>query len=167
MEQFYRQSLEISRQIGDKAGEGGSLNSLGNVYRSLGEYAQAEQFYRQSLEISRQLGDKAGEGMALNNLGNVYYSLGEYAQAEQFYRQSLEISRQIGDKGGKATPQQPRKCLLFSGRVRPSGAILPPILRNIPATRRQSGGRHTLNNLGIVYSIWESTPKRSNSTANP
>ncbi len=143
-EQFFRQSLEIRRQLGDKAGEGSTLNGLGSVYSLLGEYAQAEQFFRQSLEIRRQLGDKAGEGSTLNGLGSVYSLLGEYAQAEQFFRQSLEIYRQLGDKAGEGnTLNNLGNIYSLLGRVRPSGAILPPIFRNIPTTQGQSRGKQS------------------------
>lgn len=35
--QSWEQALEIYRQLGDKAGEGRTLNNLGTVYNSLGE----------------------------------------------------------------------------------------------------------------------------------
>ncbi len=100
---------------------------LGNVYQSLGEYAQAEQYYLQSLEIKRQIGDKAGEGNSLNNLGIVYENLGEYAQAEQYYRQSLGRVGFSGTKRGRQNPQKPGRSLPESGRIRPSRAKLPSI----------------------------------------
>jgi tetratricopeptide (TPR) repeat protein len=59
--EFHQQSLEITRQIGDRGGEASSYNNLGSVYDSLGEYQQAIEFHQQSLEITRQIGDRGGE----------------------------------------------------------------------------------------------------------
>jgi tetratricopeptide (TPR) repeat protein len=79
-----------------------SLTSLGNVYKSLGEYQKAIEFHQQSLAIDREIGDRGGEGKSYNNLGNVYDSLGEYQKAIEFHQQSLAIDREIGDRGGEA-----------------------------------------------------------------
>ncbi|MGI2909842.1 tetratricopeptide repeat protein, partial [Tolypothrix sp. VBCCA 56010] len=54
--EFLQQSLEISREIGDRNGEGASLGNLGNAYNSLGQYQRAIEFLQQSLEISREIG---------------------------------------------------------------------------------------------------------------
>ncbi|MCL6753132.1 tetratricopeptide repeat protein, partial [Nostoc sp. CCCryo 231-06] len=51
---FHQQSLEISREIGDRNSEGKSLANLGNAYNSLGQYQRAIDFHQQSLEISRE-----------------------------------------------------------------------------------------------------------------
>ncbi|QFS48567.1 tetratricopeptide repeat protein [Nostoc sphaeroides] len=99
--EFYQQSLEISREIGDRNGEGSSLGNLGIAYNSLGEYQRAIEFHQQSLEIFREIGDRNGEGSSFNNLGNAYKSLGEYQRAIEFHQQSLEISREIGDRNGE------------------------------------------------------------------
>ncbi|MEH2141859.1 tetratricopeptide repeat protein [Nostoc sp.] len=101
--EFFQQSLDISREIGDRNGEGISLIGLGNAYYSLGQYQQAIEFYQQSLEISREIGGRNGEGNSLNNLGNAYNSLGEYQRAIEFLQQSLDISREIGDRNGKGS----------------------------------------------------------------
>ncbi|MEH1895396.1 MAG: tetratricopeptide repeat protein, partial [Nostoc sp.] len=111
--EFYQQSLEISREIGDspeerlrqRNGEGSSLINLGCAYNSLGQYQQAIEFLQQSLEISREIGDspeerlrqRNGEGISLIGLGNAYNLLGQYQRAIEFLQQSLEISREIGD----------------------------------------------------------------------
>jgi CHAT domain-containing protein/tetratricopeptide (TPR) repeat protein len=72
-----------------------SLNNLAELYRSMGDYAQAEPLYRQASEIWRVA---LGEGhpdfaASLNNLAALYQSMGDYAQAEPLYRQALEIRR--------------------------------------------------------------------------
>ena len=65
----YEQSLEICRSVGDRHGEGQTLNNLGAVYESQGRWEEAIAQYEQNLEICRSLGDRHGEGKTLNNLG--------------------------------------------------------------------------------------------------
>ena len=67
--------LEISREIGDRLGEGTSLGNLGIAYYSLGEYRKAIEYHEQHLEISREIGDRLGEGNSLGNLGLAYTAL--------------------------------------------------------------------------------------------
>ncbi|MBM0743385.1 tetratricopeptide repeat protein [Phormidium sp. CLA17] len=99
---FHRQSLAITREIGDRNSEANSLISLGNAYESLGQYPQAIDFYQQSLTITREIGACHGEAASLGNLGIAYKSLGQYPQAIDFYQKSLVIKRKIGDRNGEA-----------------------------------------------------------------
>jgi CHAT domain-containing protein/Tfp pilus assembly protein PilF len=99
--QSWEQALDIYREIGDRAGEGGALVNLGSAYYSLGDYQQAIDFYEQRLAIAREIGDRAGEGKALGGLGNAYLSLGDYQQAIDLYEQQLVITREIGDRAGE------------------------------------------------------------------
>jgi tetratricopeptide (TPR) repeat protein len=101
--EYLKQALKISREIGDRLGEGSSLSNLGLAYRNLGEYRKAIEYHEQSLEIRREIGDRLGEGSSLGNLGNAYFSLGEYRKAVEYYEQTLEISREIGDRLGEGS----------------------------------------------------------------
>ena len=93
--------MAIRRQVGDRAGEGGTLNNIGGVYDNQGNYGEALRYYKQSLAIRRQVGDRAGEGTTLNNIGGVYRAQGNYGEALRYYEQSLAISRQVGDRAGE------------------------------------------------------------------
>ena len=81
---FYQQSLAIEREIGDRNGEAGSLNNLGNVYRLLGQCQEALNFYQQSLAIKREIGDCNGEATSLWNISNLYQQSGKIRQARQY-----------------------------------------------------------------------------------
>ncbi len=95
---FYRQALEIARQVGDRLGEGRALNNLGNSYNAQEQYEQAIELYSQALEIAREIEDHFGEIIALQNLANVYSSLGQYERAIEVHQQRLEIARELGDR---------------------------------------------------------------------
>ena len=79
--EYYEQALVISREIGDRRGEGTALGNLGIAYADLGEVRRAIEYYEQALVISREIGDRRGEGEPLGNLGNAYAGLGEVRRA--------------------------------------------------------------------------------------
>ena len=97
---LFEQSLAICREIGDKAGEGATLNNLSQIYDARGDYATALTYLEQSLAISREIGDKAGEGTTLNNLAGIARARGDYATALTYLEQSVAIQREIGDIAG-------------------------------------------------------------------
>ena len=70
-----------------------SLSNLAQLYRNLGDYAQAEPLYKRSLAtLEKALGpDHPDVAISLNNLAQLYRNLGDYAQAEPLYKRSLAI----------------------------------------------------------------------------
>ena len=56
------QSLDITREIGDRAIERRALGNLGNAYLNLGQYQRAIDLFEKSLVISREIGNRADEG---------------------------------------------------------------------------------------------------------
>ena len=63
--------MKITKEIGDRAGEGGGCGSLGIAYDSLGDYQKAIQYHEFFffLKNSKQIGDRAGEGRTYGNFG--------------------------------------------------------------------------------------------------
>jgi tetratricopeptide (TPR) repeat protein len=98
---LYKQSLVICREIGDKAGEGTTLNNISQIYHAQGDYTTALKYLEQSLGICREIGDKAGEGTTLTNIGQIYNAQGDYTTALKYLEQSLVLFREIGDKAGE------------------------------------------------------------------
>src|SRR5438876_908987 len=82
-QQFYERALLINREVGDRQGEGSTLNNLGRVFDDLGEHTKAKAVFEQALYIFRELGRLRGEGWTLNNLGKTCDALGEKEQARQ------------------------------------------------------------------------------------
>ncbi|MCB9503718.1 MAG: tetratricopeptide repeat protein [Deferribacteres bacterium] len=62
---YLEQSLAIRQQIGDKSGEGTTLNNISQIYDAKGDYDTALSYLEQSLAIRQQIGDKSGEGTTL------------------------------------------------------------------------------------------------------
>ncbi|MGR0482649.1 MAG: tetratricopeptide repeat protein [Candidatus Electronema sp. V4] len=96
--ELHQQSLAIRREIGDKAGEGTTLNNISQIYHAKGDYTTALTYLEQSLAIHREIGDKAGEGTTLNNIGGIYDAQGDYTTALTYLEQSLAITQEIGNK---------------------------------------------------------------------
>ena len=118
--------MTICREIGNKEGEGTTLNNLGQIYKALGDYATAQGYLEQSLIIRREIGDKAGkEGTTLNNLSPIYDARGDYATAQGYLEQSLSIRCEIGDKAGEGTTLNNLriKSIKRAGTTTPPGAI--------------------------------------------
>ncbi|MCP4289379.1 MAG: CHAT domain-containing protein, partial [Gammaproteobacteria bacterium] len=101
LEQF-QQALTCYQEVGNRAGEGTSLNNIGLTYDTLGEYLRALGYYRQGLAIFKEINHHTGEGIALNNIGAVYLELDRYDQALDYYQQSLAIHQEIDDRAEEA-----------------------------------------------------------------
>jgi CHAT domain-containing protein/tetratricopeptide (TPR) repeat protein len=99
----YHEALELYRRASDRRGEARTLNSIGIVYRAMGEMQKALEKHNEALPISRALGDRRGEASALNSIGVVYWSLGEMQKALENYNEALPIIRAAGDRRGEAT----------------------------------------------------------------
>lgn len=73
---YLEQSLRITQEIGNRAGEGAALNNIGQIYYMQGNYVSALCYLEQSLTIHRMLGDKASEVATLNNIAQLYLCTG-------------------------------------------------------------------------------------------
>jgi tetratricopeptide (TPR) repeat protein len=93
---IYKKSLKITEEVGDRQGEGVTLNNIGMVYKAWGKYDQAIEYYKKSLKITEEVGDRKGEGVTLNNIGMVYKAWGKYDQTIEYMNRSLNIFEEIG-----------------------------------------------------------------------
>jgi len=82
-----------------------SLNNLGEVYRNLGRFDEAEPLYHQALAIDEQtIGPEHPDtAIDLNNLATLYYNQGRYDEAEPLYRRALAIYEKVRGPGHPET----------------------------------------------------------------
>jgi tetratricopeptide (TPR) repeat protein len=66
--QNYQQALIIAREVGNRAGEGTTLNNIGEMYRALGQHGQALENFRQALIIAREVEFRGSEETVLLNI---------------------------------------------------------------------------------------------------
>ncbi|CAH3142350.1 unnamed protein product, partial [Porites evermanni] len=99
--EYHQRHLKISKEVGDRAGEGKAYGNLGIAYHSLGDFQKAIEYHERHLKISKEVGDRAGEGKAYGNLGNAYHSLGDFQKAIEYHERDLKISKEVGDRAGE------------------------------------------------------------------
>ena len=93
---LFEQSLAISQEIGDRAGEGTTLNNISQIYDARGDYDTALKYLEQSLAIRQEVGDRAGEAVTSWNIGHIYKKQGDLAKAERYMARTVEIDEAIG-----------------------------------------------------------------------
>ena len=82
-------------------GEGNAHGSLGNAYRSLGDFRKAIEYHEKHLEIAIEVGNRVGEGSTHGNLGNAYWSLGDFRKAIEYHEKHLEIAIEVAHRVGE------------------------------------------------------------------
>ncbi len=80
-EDWYRQSLTIIEDLGDRPGMAISYHQLGMIAQDRGHLDDAEDWYRQSLTIIEDLGDRPGMAFAFGQLGLLAVARGRLEEA--------------------------------------------------------------------------------------
>lgn len=135
-----------------------SLNGLGLLYDSQGQYSKAKPFYHQSLEILEcQLGSEHLEvATGLNNLAALYYYQGRYSEAEPRYLRALKIREcQLGAEHLDVATSLDNLAELYKHQKRYSEAES-ICLRALKIREYKLGAEHpdvaiSLNNLADLY----------------
>jgi len=101
-EKWYRASLAIEDELGDRNGMAWSYRDLGGVARARARWDEAKKWYSESLTIKKEQGDRRGMALAFDGLGNLKENQRRWDEAKECYRQSLVISQDLGDQDGVA-----------------------------------------------------------------
>jgi tetratricopeptide (TPR) repeat protein len=88
----YKRSLSIACEIGDRSGEGGTLNNISQIYIAWGRNGEA---LKESLAIFREIGDRSGEGVTCWNLAQEYHRRDDLPKAIEFARRAVEIEEEL------------------------------------------------------------------------
>ena len=151
----YQKALIISREIGDRAGEGTTLNNISQVYDAWGRNDEALKTLEESLAICREIGDRAGEGTTLNNISQIYRAWGRNDEALKTLEESLAICREVGDHAGEGTALN-NISQIYGAWGRYDEAL--KTLEESLAIRREIGDRAgegtALNNISQIYRAW-------------
>jgi tetratricopeptide (TPR) repeat protein len=95
----YKESLDIDREIKDRAAEATTLHQIGKVYRDTNRFREALEYYNESLAIKREIADRAGEAATLHQIGTVYQLTNQFEEALEYYNESLKATREREDEG--------------------------------------------------------------------
>jgi tetratricopeptide (TPR) repeat protein len=94
---LHRQSLSLSRELGDKRNEAWSLIELSGTFDFPEEYEASIQYAERGLELFQELDDKTGLALAFNSMGEMARLSGDFAQARKMYEVSLAMCQQTGE----------------------------------------------------------------------
>lgn len=98
---YLKESLQLTRGIGDKRGIALSLHYLGvGVLDS--EPKQAHDYLSECIHLFRQLSDRRGLAWALHYLAAAAVMLGDIAEAQSAEIESLSLRKNLGDRRGIA-----------------------------------------------------------------
>jgi tetratricopeptide (TPR) repeat protein len=101
-EDWYRKSLTIEEDLGDRPGMARTYHQLGMTAQDRGRLDKADDWYRKSLTIEEDLGDRPGMALTYHQLGITAQDRGRLDEAEDWYRNALAISEELGDRPGMA-----------------------------------------------------------------
>ncbi|CAH1250226.1 TTC28 [Branchiostoma lanceolatum] len=99
--QYYKQSLDLARQLKDRREEGLAYNRLGQVHCEMGEYEAALGWSEKFLKISQDYEDTEGQINAHTDIGDTYRLLGKLDQATSHFNTALQMAQQTGDQHGQ------------------------------------------------------------------
>jgi tetratricopeptide (TPR) repeat protein len=102
-EDWYRKSLAIGEDLGDKPRQAVTYHQLGVIAQDRRQLDDAEEWYRKSLAIKKDLGDKPGQASTYHQLSVVAEYRGQLDDAEEWSRRSLAIEQDLGSKPGQAS----------------------------------------------------------------
>lgn len=74
-----------------------TLNTVGNIYIHLGDYAKALDYYQNALKIYEQSTNENGLATSYNNIGLVFFKLGDHKKALDYYERSLKLREASDD----------------------------------------------------------------------
>ncbi len=97
-----RRCLAYWREVGDRAGEGRELNSLGVAERSMGNTEEARELYLGAVELARADGANDRLTSALSNLADVEASV-DPRRALKIMEEVLALDEAAGDAWGIGT----------------------------------------------------------------
>jgi class 3 adenylate cyclase/tetratricopeptide (TPR) repeat protein len=101
-QEYYEQSHNITREIGDRTAEGFTLVNLGFVAGMQGDFVAARSYHEQSLYLAREIGNRYHEMLTLVNLSSVAGMQNEAIVALEFAHQAAELARKISERAGEA-----------------------------------------------------------------
>jgi serine phosphatase RsbU (regulator of sigma subunit)/Tfp pilus assembly protein PilF len=108
---FANQALKLSLQLLEKdelsvtkikAWQAISYTTLGDCYKTLGEYDDAVNHYKKSLDLRNEVKDLKGMAQNYIHIGGIRLLKGIYDSAEDYFKKAIEIQEKINDEEGLA-----------------------------------------------------------------
>lgn len=90
--EYFKKSLQSSKQINDQKGEALSYGYISSIYYDLNNYKQSLHYAQKQLAIAKEIRDKNSEKYALSAIGNIYGDQKNYIQSLKYHQKALKIS---------------------------------------------------------------------------
>jgi CHAT domain-containing protein/tetratricopeptide (TPR) repeat protein len=148
----FEEAIPLWQQLGNTAKEAASVNFIGEIYYSLGEFPKALGYFNQSLPLSRTAGDRTLEGNILNNIALTYFSTGDTHKSLEYFIPALNLLRSTGDLGSEAVTLS--NIGLVYDRMGEKQKALEYFNQALPLRREAKdpfGEAYTLGGLGALY----------------
>jgi class 3 adenylate cyclase len=97
---FAKQSLEMSRDVGDSGSMAVSLTNIGSVYYSQSDYDKALDYFQQSLQIMEKIKNQLGIANGLNNMAEIYGKKKNQGKALEYHLRALAMKKELGNSRG-------------------------------------------------------------------
>jgi len=91
------ESLDIAREIGDKAMVAKVLQPLGMAVQGLGDLITARRYLEEALALAEEAGDKREIAGAFNALAQLHRMQGHLDRSEPLYARVVSLARELGD----------------------------------------------------------------------
>lgn len=92
------QALALLKEVGDDVSLAWSLQFLGLILSSVGQYERAKEAMQEGIAVARRLGDITRTSFALAFHGDVLLLHGDKARAEEIYEESLRQLEGLGNR---------------------------------------------------------------------
>ena len=107
----YRETLDLCRTVGDRAGEAAALYNLGFIVVIGGDPQEAWSIFSSARDIHHELGDEAGSALDDFGLGVVAVHRAQWTKAREVLGPSIRRFREFEERWGLAN------ALILMGRV--------------------------------------------------
>lgn len=111
--QQMKQSLDIHRELDQRADIASTLMFLGYGSQRIGNFEEAEGYLKEGLAVSRELADDGVAALVLQGLGLIGLRRGDYERGSAWVTESLELFTCLGDERGIAASRATLGAILL------------------------------------------------------
>jgi len=96
---YYKESMKIRSESGDKRGIVESLNNIGDIYSQQGNFPMTLEYYLKGLKILEENGIRSGLSASYHNIGYVYLQQNDFDKALEYLNKSLKNNENKMERG--------------------------------------------------------------------
>ncbi|MGZ3902045.1 MAG: tetratricopeptide repeat protein, partial [Bacteroidia bacterium] len=99
---YFKKSLKVDSDAGDKLGMAQSYNNIGLIYKDLNKYDTALIYYFKAYALRKEINDKEGRPSTLTNIGVSYVLTHKADMGQRYLNQAVQMYRENKDTMGLA-----------------------------------------------------------------